>query len=39
MLSDIRKEEFEKRYPRRGEEVMYTLATKMAKKIVNQGRL
>jgi hypothetical protein len=26
----IRKEEFEKRYPGRGEEVMYAFATKMA---------
>jgi hypothetical protein len=36
ILSDIRKEEFEKRYPGRGEEVMYAFATKMAEKIVEQ---
>ena len=36
ILSDIRKEEFEKRYPGRSEEVMYALVTKMAEKIVEQ---
>jgi hypothetical protein len=36
ILSDIRKEEFEKRYPGRGEEVMYAFATKMAEKIVEK---
>jgi hypothetical protein len=32
ILSDIRKEEFEKRYPGRGEEVMYALLQKWQKK-------
>lgn len=36
ILSNIRKEEFEKRYPGRGEEVMFAFATKMAEKIVEQ---
>jgi hypothetical protein len=38
ILSNIRKEEFEKKYPRRGEEVMHTLAIKMAEKIVEQNQ-
>ena len=38
ILSNIRKEEFEKKYPGRGEEVMCTLAVKMAEKIVEQNQ-
>jgi hypothetical protein len=38
ILSNIRKEEFEKKYPGRGEEVMRTLAVKMAEKIVEQNQ-
>jgi hypothetical protein len=36
ILSDIRKEEFEKRYPGRGEEVMYAIDARIAKKIAEQ---